>query len=70
MGIPAELLRRRSDVQQAKRLAALQSARIGAAEAEFYPHIAITGAIGVHAQNFSNLFNSSSAALFVGPGEN
>jgi outer membrane protein TolC len=58
VGIPAELLRRRPDVQQAERVAALQSARIGIAEAEFYPHIAITGSIGVQAQNFSNLFNS------------
>ena len=54
VGIPAELLRRRPDVQQAERAAALQSARIGIAEAEFYPHIAITGTIGVQAQNFSN----------------
>ena len=58
VGIPAELLRRRPDVQQAERTAALQSARIGVAEAEFYPHIAITGTIGVQAQNFSNLFDS------------
>ena len=60
VGIPAELLRRRPDVQQAERVAALQSARIGIAEAEFYPHIAITGTIGVQAQNFSNLFDSQS----------
>jgi hypothetical protein len=42
----------------AERMAALQSARIGVAEAEFYPPIAITGIIGVNAQNFSDLFNS------------
>ena len=55
VGIPAELLRRRPDVQQAERVAALQSARIGIAEAEFYPHIAITGTIGVQAENFNHL---------------
>jgi NodT family efflux transporter outer membrane factor (OMF) lipoprotein len=70
VGIPAELLRRRPDVQQAERLAALQSARIGIAEAEFYPHIAITGAIGVQAQDFSNLFNSQSLVGQIGPGFN
>jgi outer membrane protein TolC len=68
VGIPAELLRRRADVQQAERLAALQSARIGIAEAEFYPHVAITGTIGVQAQNFSNLFNSQSLVAQIGPG--
>ena len=70
VGIPAELLRRRPDVQQAERVAAAQSARIGIAEAEFYPHIAITGTIGVQAQNFSNLFNSQSVVGQIGPGFN
>jgi outer membrane protein TolC len=70
VGIPAELLRRRPDVQQAERIAALQSARIGIAEAEFYPHFAITGNIGVQAQNFSNLFNSQSLVGQIGPGFN
>ena len=43
---------------------------IGIAEAEFYPHIAITGTIGVQAQNFSNLFNSQSLVGQIGPGFN
>jgi NodT family efflux transporter outer membrane factor (OMF) lipoprotein len=69
-GIPAELLRRRPDVQQAERMAALQSARIGIAEAEFYPHIALTGTIGVQSQNFSHLFDSQSLVGQIGPGFN
>ena len=68
VGIPADLLRRRPDVQQAERLAAIQSAKIGIAESEFYPHIAITGTIGLQAQNFSHLFNSQSVAGQIGPG--
>jgi NodT family efflux transporter outer membrane factor (OMF) lipoprotein len=70
VGIPAELLRRRPDVQQAERMAALQSARIGIAEAEFYPHIGITGTIGVQSQNFSHLFDSNSLIGQIGPGFN
>jgi len=68
VGIPAELLRRRPDVQQAERVAALQSARIGIAEAEFYPHIAITGTIGVQTEQFSQLFESKSVVGQFGPG--
>src|SRR6266481_6341739 len=44
-GIPADLLRRRPDVRRAERQAAAQSAQIGVAEAELYPHISITGTI-------------------------
>ena len=47
IGIPADLLRRRPDVRQAERQAAAQSAQIGIAAAEFYPHIAITGTIAL-----------------------
>lgn len=68
VGIPADLLRRRPDVRRAERLAAAQSARIGIAEAEFYPHIAITGQIAYQAENFSDLFNGRSFAGMVGPG--
>jgi NodT family efflux transporter outer membrane factor (OMF) lipoprotein len=68
VGIPAELLRRRPDVQQAERAAAAQSAQIGIAEAEFYPHIAITGTIGVQAQQVSNLFASQGMLGQIGPG--
>lgn len=68
VGIPAELLRRRPDVRQAERQAAAQSARIGIAESEFYPHIAITGTIGVQAEKASQLFQSDSLVGAIGPG--
>src|SRR5439155_462555 len=66
-GIPADLLRRRPDVRRAERLAAAQSAEIGVAEAEFYPHISITGTIGYSSERFKNLFRSPALAGTFGP---
>jgi NodT family efflux transporter outer membrane factor (OMF) lipoprotein len=67
VGIPADLLRRRPDVRQAERQAAAQSARIGVAKSEFYPHLIITGAIGVQAERFNELFEPSSLGGSIGP---
>jgi NodT family efflux transporter outer membrane factor (OMF) lipoprotein len=68
VGIPAELLGRRPDVRRAERQAAAQSARIGIAEADFYPQIAITGSISYQAENLNELFTPGSVAGVVGPG--
>ena len=67
MGIPAALLRRRPDVRRAERELAGQSASIGVATAELYPHIAITGTIGLGANDFADLFRSEAFAGSVGP---
>lgn len=67
IGIPADLLLRRPDVRRAERQVAAQSAQIGIAEAEYYPHVFINGTLGVSAQNFSNLFQQGALAGSVGP---
>jgi hypothetical protein len=67
VGVPADLLRRRPDVRRAERQAAAQSAQIGVAEADFYPHISIVGTIGYSASDFKNLFTSNAGAATVGP---
>jgi NodT family efflux transporter outer membrane factor (OMF) lipoprotein len=61
VGIPADLLRRRPDVRRAERLVAAQSALIGIAEAEFYPHISLNGTIGLAADQFKELFDTPDA---------
>lgn len=66
-GIPADLLRRRPDVRRAERKAAAQSAVIGIAESEFYPHIAINGTLGYAAAEFSHLFSPSAFEGSIGP---
>ena len=67
IGIPADLLRRRPDVRRAERHAAAQCAQIGVAEAEFYPHIAVSGTIQYSAQNFKDLFTGTALNGNVGP---
>jgi NodT family efflux transporter outer membrane factor (OMF) lipoprotein len=67
VGIPADLLRRRPDVRRAERQAAAQSALIGVAESDFYPHVSLIGTLGVSAQEFPGLFKSGSLNGNVGP---
>lgn len=70
VGIPADLLRRRPDVRRAEREAAAQSARIGIAEADFYPAISLTGSAGYASQKLGNLFAPHSFRGTIGPGFN
>jgi NodT family efflux transporter outer membrane factor (OMF) lipoprotein len=67
VGIPADLLRRRPDVRRAERQAASQSAEIGVAEAEFYPHLAINGTWEYSAEFFKDLWASRALNGNVGP---
>ena len=70
VGIPAELLRRRPDVRAAERQVASQSAKIGVAVSELYPHFSITGSIYVDSSRFNNLFSPGSIGGSVGPSFN
>ncbi len=67
VGIPADLLRQRPDVRRNERLVAAQSARVGVATSELYPHISITGSLGYSAENFSSLFSKGAFTGSVGP---
>jgi NodT family efflux transporter outer membrane factor (OMF) lipoprotein len=67
VGIPADLLRRRPDIRQAEQEVAAQCARIGIAEADFYPRFTISGFLGVTANELSQLFTPGSYTGFVAP---
>jgi NodT family efflux transporter outer membrane factor (OMF) lipoprotein len=67
LGIPGDLLLRRPDVQAMERQLRIQSAQIGIAEAEMYPHIGINGSVGVAADRLGLLFNQQSWVGSVGP---
>lgn len=68
IGVPADMLRRRPDIRYAEYVAAAQSAQIGVAQADLYPAFSISGAIGVRADDFANLFNNGTMAGFINPG--
>ncbi len=67
VGIPAELLRRRPDVRQAERQVAAQSAMIGVATSELYPHFSIAGTLYLDALEFKNLLSLDSIGGTIGP---
>lgn len=66
-GVPADLLRRRPDVRRAERELAAQSARIGVAQSEFYPHISLAGNIGYSAEDLGKLSSSKSSSGVISP---
>jgi NodT family efflux transporter outer membrane factor (OMF) lipoprotein len=68
VGLPAELLRRRPDIRAAERRLAASTARIGAAEAELYPHLGLAGSIGFVSTTTANVFDYSNRYFSFGPG--
>ncbi len=59
IGIPADVLRQRPDIQQAERALAAQTAQIGVATAAMYPKLALSGSIGLDAIKASNFFTAA-----------
>lgn len=66
-GIPADLLRRRPDVRAAERRLAAQTARIGVAEADFYPTLRLNGSVGLETLEASDFFRGESHFFSLGP---
>jgi outer membrane protein TolC len=58
IGIPTELLRRRPDIRRAERIVAAQSAQIGVAQADLYPHFTLNGSIGLGAEYIGGLWHT------------
>jgi NodT family efflux transporter outer membrane factor (OMF) lipoprotein len=67
IGIPADLLRRRPDVRRTERLLAAQSARIGIAKADLFPHLSLVGSIALDAEDAAKFFEGRSFEAFGGP---
>ncbi len=77
VGIPAELLRRRPDIRLAERELAAQSALIGVAKADLFPHFQLFGSLGFFTADSGNtmsgdgiggIFDGDSFSFFGGTG--
>lgn len=66
-GLPSELLQRRPDLVQAEQDLAAVTARIGAAKADRFPKLTITGILGVASPQFSRLIANETAFGVAGP---
>jgi multidrug efflux system outer membrane protein len=71
-GLPSDMLERRPDIAQAEQLLIAANARIGAARAQYFPSISLTGTFGGASAELSNLFSGparvwSFAGALAGP---
>ena len=60
LGVPADLLRQRADLRAAERRLAAATARIGAAQAQRYPSVTLSGSLGFEALSVGALGGAES----------
>lgn len=67
-GIPAAVLARRPDINQAEQMLVAQNARIGVAVAMRFPSISLTGMLGVASSDLSSIATGDALAWSAGAG--
>ena len=67
IGIPADLMTRRPDIQKALSAYHAAVARTGAAEAEQYPTLSLAGNITLSSDSFGGVFDADSLIYTLGP---
>ena len=68
VGTPSQWLLRRPDLIAAERQLAAATARIGVAQAEFYPRITLSGLLGLNAATLGKLIDGDAARYSLGAG--
>jgi NodT family efflux transporter outer membrane factor (OMF) lipoprotein len=66
-GLPSSLLERRPDVAAAERLVASANAKVGVAQAAFFPALTLSGTTGFQGANFANLLAAPNHFWSFGP---
>jgi multidrug efflux system outer membrane protein len=67
-GLPSTLLERRPDIRQAEQELIAANAQIGAAKAEYFPRISLTGFLGVQSRSLSDLLTGGAGLWTAGLG--
>ncbi len=67
-GLPSELLEQRPDILQSEQLLVAANAQIGAAKAQYFPTISLTGALGSASTDLSDLFTGPAGTWNYGGG--
>lgn len=67
IGVPAELIQRRPDIRQAERSYAAAVSRIGAAEAERYPKLSLSGSFKLQTLDLDNFLDEDAFVYSLGP---
>ena len=64
IGLPAQLLERRPDIQQAEQQLVAANAQVGVARAQFFPSLPINASGGFGGDQFTNLFSPGGATIY------
>jgi multidrug efflux system outer membrane protein len=67
-GLPSALLERRPDIRQAEQELIAANAQIGAAKAEYFPRISLTGFLGVQSRALTDLLTGPAGLASAGLG--
>jgi multidrug efflux system outer membrane protein len=66
-GLPSDLLERRPDIRQAEEFLLATNYRIGAARANFFPRISLSGLFGTQSADLARLFTAPAKIWTIGP---
>ncbi len=67
IGVPSQLAERRPDIRQAEAQLHAATAAIGAAQADFFPRITLSGSVAIQALQLKSLANWDARTYGIGP---